>query len=138
MKAYFHSSLQALIGGLGLLIAGIVMLICLQAAPLAWTLAGLGFLLTFVGLTGVISARQIKRDNAPREIKIAVGDERNIVIADKTKVIVHDFSVWALWAVIVVLAFMQIELWLLFVLVGVQVSRLVVSVTAGVWLRRKM
>jgi len=138
MKGFFKTSLQGVIGGPVVLAAGIFLLVCYGLAPLSWTMIGLGFLSFFSGLMGVISSRQVKQNAAPMEFKIAIKDERTAVINDKVKIAVHDFSAWAMWPVIVVLAVMQVELWILMVLLGVHMTRLVVGIIARLWLQKTM
>jgi len=138
MKTFLRMSIQGIIGGAALLTAGILLLIFASMTPLSWILIVMGLVAFFSGLINVTTSYQAKKNTVPQEIKNNLNDERNAAIMEKTKAAAHDFLTWAMWAVIILLAAMQVDLWITLVLAGVQIAQVVVSMVAMFWLRKRM
>ena len=139
MNKHFRQSVAAAFAGAVQLATGIWLTIFVETTVLSWALIVIGAVLFLANMLVAISNRQAKRNvEGTQPLKNILNDEREAVIIDKSKAISHDFFNWVVWAAIIVLAVMQVELWIPLVLVGVQFMRMIVAMVALLWLRRNM
>jgi len=122
----------ACISGVILIIAGILLAIfytvpygVMPALPFA--LGGVGLGAFGGGLSGVISVCIMKKDpGLAKQVEIEENDERNITIENKAKAKTDTLISMLLWALIIFLAVMQVQLFIILVFVGVAFLRMFV------------
>jgi len=118
--------------GAVLIIAGIMLAIFytapqgeMQALP--FVLVGVGFGISGGGLSFVLSARIMKKDpKIAKQIQVEENDERNITIEHKARAKTDAFVSMLLWALIIFLAVMQVQLAVILVFLGAAFLRMIV------------
>jgi len=129
-QKYSTEALKCAIGVV-LIIAAILLAIlytlpygAMQALP--FVLGGMGIVAFIGGIAGALSVRLMKKDpNFAKEVTDFF-DERAIAIENKAKAKAGDFTAFLLWALIIFLAVMQVELLIIIVFVGVMLVRMFV------------
>ena len=120
--------------GLLLVLSG-VMLIILYSEPegimraLPFALIGIGLGAIGGSLGGILSIRAMKRNpKLAIQMEIEKSDERNVAISNKAKAKTFDFT-WLLFAALIIfLAVMQIELFIVLVAIGAFVVKIFVFI----------
>ena len=139
MDRHFKQSLSAIVAGAVQLATGIWLIIFVGTTVLSWALLGIGAFTFLVSIVGVISNRQVKKGvEGSQQLKNLLNDEREAAIADKAKAFTHDFTNWAVWAAIFVLAIVQVDMWIPLALIGVQLVRTMVTMVSMFWFRQRM
>ncbi|MCL1786503.1 MAG: hypothetical protein FWG38_00840 [Defluviitaleaceae bacterium] len=139
MDRHFKQSLVALFTGSIQLATGIWLTIFVGTSMLSWALLAIGGFAVFSNIFGAIANRQAKKSvEGSQPFKNLLNDEREAAISDKAKAFTHDFASWTMWAAIIVLAVLQVEVWIPTVLVGVLLVRMVVTIVAMFWFRKRM
>jgi hypothetical protein len=125
MKEKFKWYYLGFVTGLVLLGVGIPMAVFTDIAVLPFVLLGLGAGMFTGALGGVITMRMMKKDAAfARQIETEMTDERNVTIQLKAKAGTHDFISVLLWAVVIFLAAMGVELWIVLLVVSLGIVRM--------------
>ena len=110
-----------------MLITGILLAILTDVGVVSYVLIGVGVGSFTGGFGGLISSQMMKKDAAfARKVNIEMTDERNIMVELKAKAGAHDFISWALWPIVILFAALQFDLWVVLLLIGLQVARMVV------------
>jgi len=139
MNKHFRHSIAAVFAGAVQLATGIWLTIFIETTILSWALIVIGGIVFLTNLLGAISNRQAKSNvEGSLPLKIMLNDEREAVINDKVKAFSNDFTNCLVWVAIIVLAVMQVEIWIPLVLVGVQLVRMIVGIVVLFWLRKNM
>jgi len=97
----------------------------MQALP--FVLMGIGLGAFGGGLGGALSIRILKKDTKmAKQYQNEVNDERNIAIENKAKAKTDTFTSMLLWALIIVLAAMQVQLSVILIFIGAAFLRIFV------------
>ncbi|MCL2349942.1 MAG: hypothetical protein FWC67_00535 [Defluviitaleaceae bacterium] len=139
MNKHFKQSVAGVIAGIAQLGTGLWLTFFVGTNMLSWALIVFGGILFLSSFFAVISNRQVKRNaKGTQEFKNIMNDEREAVINDKARAFTNDFFSWLVWAAIIALAIIQVELWIPLVLVGMQLVRMIVLITASLWIRKNI
>jgi hypothetical protein len=139
MNKHFRQSVVGVFAGVVQLATGAWLAIFVETGVLSWALIAIGVFIFLANTLGAVGNRQAKKNiEGSQELKNILSDEREAAIGDKSGAITNDFTNWAVWAAIIVLAVMQVDIWIPLVLIGVQFVRMVVGMVALLWLRKTM
>lgn len=105
--------------GLAAMLAGGLLLRADLMAPLPYVLLGLGCGALGHGAGELLAGRAVKNcPEAVRELEIAQKDERNILLAERSKAQAFDLMLYVFGALMLAFALMQVELQAILLLVG--------------------
>jgi len=125
--------IKCIIGSL-MVITGILLAIfytvpqeAMQALP--FTLVGIGVIALIGGVSGIITVRMMKKDSGmAKEVKNFENDERNIMIEKKAIATTDKFITYLLFAFLVFLTVMEVQLLIILVFAGIILLRMVVMI----------